>query len=328
VVFLLLPAVTLGTGGLEWTAFFIAPNEGLWLPAFAGLVDVVVEIGGFSAEVLPVVSVVTLGLVVLFVERTPLCLEEEHIEIEVLLHEVDDSGLDVSNGVSEGAVVSILAIDQVFGELSAKFGLILFNMVEPLNSIVGQVAQVLLLASVSFSMVAHVRGVLAVPVLSPLVLVGMIEGAVLMVVLVIDLALLNLELLQVQMSDFLHIMTGRIYLLKDCCLKLARIVLRPLRPGLSVVVSGDEVHRKGLLGLMGSLLRARELAVTLVLRLVLGIGLRVGILVVEIGIILGEGRGGVEFEVMGELLTLVRNIPFYHVSLHVEGLAIIHLGCL
>ena len=155
-ILLLFPAVTLRTGGLEWATFFVAANEGFWFPTFAGLVDVVVKIGGLSAEILPVVSVVTLGLVVLFVEWTPLCLKEEHIEIEVLLHEVDYPGFDISDRVSKGAILSIFAIDQVFGELGAKLGFILFNVIESLNSIVGEITQVLLLASVGFCMIAHV----------------------------------------------------------------------------------------------------------------------------------------------------------------------------
>ena len=42
-----------------------------------------------SSEVLPVVSIDTLSLVVLLIERAPLGLEEEHIKVTVLFHLVD-----------------------------------------------------------------------------------------------------------------------------------------------------------------------------------------------------------------------------------------------
>jgi hypothetical protein len=120
------------------------------------LVDVVVKVGRFSTEVLPVVSVVALGFIMLLVERTPFCLEEEHIEVEVFLHEVNDSRLDIPDGVSKGTVVSIFAINQVFGELGAELGFVLLNMIEPFNSVMRQITQFLLFASIGLSMVAHV----------------------------------------------------------------------------------------------------------------------------------------------------------------------------
>jgi hypothetical protein len=55
----------------------------------------------FSPEVLPVVGVITLGLVVFFVEGTPLSLEIEHVEISILSHQMDYSCFDITDGVSE-----------------------------------------------------------------------------------------------------------------------------------------------------------------------------------------------------------------------------------
>ena len=49
----------------------------------------------FSPEVLPVVRIITLGLIVLFVKWTPLSLEVKHVKVGIFLQKVDLSRLDV-----------------------------------------------------------------------------------------------------------------------------------------------------------------------------------------------------------------------------------------
>ena len=66
-----------------FAAFFIRSDEGAALPVLADFHLVVEEVRS-PAEVLEVVSVDTLGLVVLVVKGTPLSFEVEHEEIVVL----------------------------------------------------------------------------------------------------------------------------------------------------------------------------------------------------------------------------------------------------
>ena len=47
------------------------------------------------SEVLPVMSVVTNGLVMFLVERAPFSLEIEHVVVTIFLHEMDESSLDI-----------------------------------------------------------------------------------------------------------------------------------------------------------------------------------------------------------------------------------------
>ena len=54
-------------------------------------------------------SVVTDGLIVFLVERTPFSFEIEHVVVSILDHIVDDSCLDVFGRVRERTIVSVLA---------------------------------------------------------------------------------------------------------------------------------------------------------------------------------------------------------------------------
>ena len=157
----------------------------------------VVEDIGLPSKVLPVVSIVTLSFVVFLVEGAPLCLEIEHVEVKVFLHEVDDACLDIAHGVSEGAVLAIFAVSKVFGESSAELCLVLLNMVESLNSVVGQFAGIFALTAFSLSVVAKVWTVIAA-VPSSFVLIGVVKATVLVVVLVMDLAHVHFEFIQNQ----------------------------------------------------------------------------------------------------------------------------------
>lgn len=81
---LLFPAVAKSAGLESLAPFSVAGDERATLPVFAKFDFVVKEIRS-AAEVLEVVGVDALGLVVLVVERTPLCLEVEHVKVEVNL---------------------------------------------------------------------------------------------------------------------------------------------------------------------------------------------------------------------------------------------------
>jgi hypothetical protein len=185
-VLLLFPSVTVDARGLEDAAFFIVADEGLSLPVLARRESIVFEYLRLSPEVLPVVGIVALSLIVLLVEGTPLSFEVEHVEVEVLVHEVNDPRLDVSLGVSKGAVLSIVALRDEVGELGAVLCLVLFYVVQPFNPVVRELARILKLTSVSFSIVAHIRRVLTTVIGTSLVLVGVPTGTVLVVMLMVD----------------------------------------------------------------------------------------------------------------------------------------------
>ncbi len=112
-------------------------------------------------------GIVALSLVVLLVERAPLGLEVEHVEVRVLCHEVDDSGFDVADGVGERAVFAIVTLIERVWELGAKFSLVFLNVVETLHLVVSHRAFILLWTAISLCFFAQVR--LALSVLSPLV---------------------------------------------------------------------------------------------------------------------------------------------------------------
>lgn len=80
------PPVALPAAILQWTAVSVGSRVLFGLPV--GALDVVVVEGmGCSSVVLPIVSINTLVPLVLFVaERTPHCLEVEHVEVSVAFH--------------------------------------------------------------------------------------------------------------------------------------------------------------------------------------------------------------------------------------------------
>jgi hypothetical protein len=56
------------------------------------------------------VSIVTLSFVVFSVEGTPLSLEVKHIEVKILLHEMNNPRLNIPCGMGKGTVLTILAV--------------------------------------------------------------------------------------------------------------------------------------------------------------------------------------------------------------------------
>ena len=101
VVLLLLPTMRSETSGLQNAPFFVLTNEGARLPILTKFMSIVVKDVRLSSEVLPVVSVVALSLIVLLVERTPLCLEIELVVVGILLHSVNYASLQISLRVSK-----------------------------------------------------------------------------------------------------------------------------------------------------------------------------------------------------------------------------------
>lgn len=118
-------------------------GEDIWLPS----------------EILPIVKIHALGLVMLLVERAALGLEIEHEKVSVLLHLMDEPGLQLLGAVREGAVVTVLTLAKVLGILGAVLGLVLLGMVDALNSVVGELALLLGWATLSLIVIAQVGSV-------------------------------------------------------------------------------------------------------------------------------------------------------------------------
>ena len=99
--------------------FNVLCDESSWLPVVAYFVALVLEDIWFPSKVLPIVCINTLSLIMFLIKRTPLSLEVKHIEIAIFLHLVNQPGFKVLGAVSEGAVVTVLALAQVLGVLRA-----------------------------------------------------------------------------------------------------------------------------------------------------------------------------------------------------------------
>ena len=82
---ILLPPVTLRAGSLLEAAFFVLADEGASLPDVAEDLGVIEKKMGLAAKILPVMSVIALGFVMVSNERTPLRLKIKHVEVHILL---------------------------------------------------------------------------------------------------------------------------------------------------------------------------------------------------------------------------------------------------
>ena len=143
---LLLPTMALTAPLQALATFFVARDEGATLPVLAQ-VDVIGEQVGPSAEILKVVRVHALSLVVVVVKWTPLCLEVEHVEVEVGAgirgdDLVDESHFDVFDRVGEAAEVAVLALADLVGVEVAKLRFVFLAVVEPFDPVVGPFATV------------------------------------------------------------------------------------------------------------------------------------------------------------------------------------------
>jgi len=135
VIFLFFPALTMWTAAHSLATLVVFCNESARRPRCTYL-SVVNKKVGFSPEILPVMSINTLGFIVVFVVGAPLCLKVEHVKVLVLVHLVDESGLEFFDTVRKAAVVAIFALTQLFGKLGAELCLVPFRMIKALYSIV------------------------------------------------------------------------------------------------------------------------------------------------------------------------------------------------
>ena len=88
-IFLLFPAMAIPTSILQLASIRVSLCLFLRIPELALLSAFIVKQVRLASEVLPVVRILTLVslmFLVLVVERTPDCLEMEHVKVRVLLH--------------------------------------------------------------------------------------------------------------------------------------------------------------------------------------------------------------------------------------------------
>mmetsp|Transcript_7054 Transcript_7054/g.5302 ORF Transcript_7054/g.5302 Transcript_7054/m.5302 type:complete len:284 (-) Transcript_7054:950-1801(-) len=202
-ILLFFPPMRMLASILQFASVCVGRDKIFCFPVGA-LILAIVEQMWLSAEVLPVVGVVALGLVVFLVEGAPFGLEVEHVEVGVLLHEVDYPRLYVLHRVRKRTVLTVLALRQHTRELCAELSLVLLYVVQSLHLVVCEWAVVLKLARVCIFVFASLRGVESF-VLSASVLQSVEEGALLMYVVVVLAALLHLELFQVQVPNHLSV---------------------------------------------------------------------------------------------------------------------------
>ena len=119
----------------------VLTDEGTCLPVLAEVPRVIVEQVWLAAEIVPVMSVDTLGLVVRLDVGAPLSLKVVHIERRIALHFMDQARLDVFVGVSKGTELLIIADVPLVG---AELSLVLFDMVKPFHPIMGSQTRFLL----------------------------------------------------------------------------------------------------------------------------------------------------------------------------------------
>lgn len=91
----------------------------------------------FSSQVLPVVSIDTSFLVMVFTPGTPDRLKIKHVEVSVFrLNRVQQVDSNFFLRVSEGTHLSVLAIFHVVRIVLTELGLVLFRVIKLLYSVV------------------------------------------------------------------------------------------------------------------------------------------------------------------------------------------------
>lgn len=118
---MLLPAVTRLTTGLIRAAFMIFGDESARLPVRTNVLAVIGENVRLSSKVLPVVSIDTLSLIVLFIEWAPFCLKVKHIKISIFFHLMNKSGFEFFRIMSERTIVTIFTFVEIFRIFGAVF---------------------------------------------------------------------------------------------------------------------------------------------------------------------------------------------------------------
>lgn len=135
-ILLLFPAVTIGAAILITTAVGVAPDEVLDFPILAKLFLIVVKLR-LPPQVLPVVSINTIFLIMIFAPWTPSCLKVKDIEIRILwFHLMEHVDGYLLFGVSKCAHLAILTVLHVVWICLAKLTLILLGMVELFHPVV------------------------------------------------------------------------------------------------------------------------------------------------------------------------------------------------
>ena len=94
---LFFPSMGEQASSLEYAPLGIFTDESASFPIDTKLIVIVVKEIRLPSKILPIVSIVTLSLIVLLIERAPLSLEVKHIVIAIFSHLVDQSSFYVRN---------------------------------------------------------------------------------------------------------------------------------------------------------------------------------------------------------------------------------------
>jgi len=130
---LFFPPVIATTIALQRAALFILANKVTCLPFLTNFKWIISKVMRLPSEVLPVMSIDTLGFIVFLVVGAPFSLEIVHIEICVPRHLMDQRCFNIVVWMRKWAVLLVFAI--LFC-LRAKLGFVAFDMVQPLYFIV------------------------------------------------------------------------------------------------------------------------------------------------------------------------------------------------
>jgi len=173
VILLLFPAMRSQASWLQDTSLFVFTYESASFPIRTEIIRIIVKKLGFSSEILPIVSIVTLSFIVFFVEWTPLSLKIELIKIWIFLHEMDDSSLDIFLRMSKRTIFSILTLRKMFWKFCTEFSLVFFYVIKAFYPIMRKFTRIFLGTFISLWEFTQIRRVL--PKLSPSIFNCMIE---------------------------------------------------------------------------------------------------------------------------------------------------------
>jgi hypothetical protein len=155
-ILLFFPTMWLETWGLKDTAFFVVTYKSAWFPIITYFIVIVVKDMRFSSEVLPVMSIVTLSFIMLFRERTPLCLKIEQVVVLIFCHQMDLSWLQIWIWMCKRTVFAIVTLIKTIWEHSTKLSFILFNMIKSLNSTMSKITFITMFTKFSLCLGTHI----------------------------------------------------------------------------------------------------------------------------------------------------------------------------
>lgn len=191
-ILLFFPAMTVLACTLKLASFVIPSNEVLSLPIFTQNEWIIVKNVRFSSEILPIMSIITLGFVMFIKVRTPLSFKVIEIIVHVFFHFVQKSGLHFFFGMSKWTIVKIFTFFKSFGIKIAILCLILFNVIVSFHFIVWLSAFILLRTLVCFFV--RTQFWVIVPICSSAIFNRMVKPAMFVVVLLGVKTLLKLKL--------------------------------------------------------------------------------------------------------------------------------------